>query len=85
MPLHFTEAERQALSKRLLVQPPANRAQVEAHQAAQSRLKTIEGLPIDVLETLEAIRILAEQGNLVAQALYETERIKLGIDRPRRF
>lgn len=85
MPLHLTEAERRALSNRLIVQPPASASVVETHQEVARQLKRIEGLPIDVLETLEAIRILAEQGNEVAKVLYDVEREKLGIDRPRHF
>lgn len=85
MPMTFSEAERKALSKRLLVQPPPSLDAVRQHRLIHDQLKRIEGLPIDVLETLEAIRLLAEQGNEVAKDLYDTEREKLGIDRPRHF
>lgn len=85
MPLHFTEEERRALSRRLLVQPPPSEDAVRAHQEIQRQLGRIEGLPIDVLETLEAIRLLAEQGNKVAEELYMSERERLGIDLPRTF
>ena len=40
-----------------------------------------EGIPFDVLMTLEALRQLGEQGNRVAKKLYEEERLKFGIDR----
>lgn len=85
MPFHFTPEQQRALSTRLIVQPPPTMSAIEAHQDLARQRKTIEGLPIDVLETLEAIRLLAEQGNQVAKELYEVEREKLGIDKPRHF
>jgi len=85
LPLHFSEAERRALSTRLLVQPPASMREVERHQELARQRGRIEGIPIDVLETLDAIRMLAEQGNQVAKELYMVEREKLGIDLPRTF
>ena len=42
-----------------------------------------EGIPYDVLFALEALRQQAEQGNRFARFMYEYEREKLGIDRPR--
>lgn len=85
MPFHFTPAQRAALSTRLIVQPPTTQAQVERHADIARQRRRIEGLPIDVLEALEALRLLAEQGNKVAEMLYMDEREKLGIDRPRHF
>lgn len=85
MPMTFSEEERKALSTRLLVQPPPSLDAVRQHQLMADQIKRIEGLPIDVLETLEAIRMLAESGNRVAKELYEVERERLGIDVPRHF
>lgn len=85
MPIHFSEAERRALSTRLIVQPPASAREVERHQELARQRRRIEGLPIDVLETLDAIRVLADSGNKVAQELYMVEREKLGIDLPKTF
>jgi hypothetical protein len=85
VPFHFTEEQRQALSSRLIVQPPPSAAAVERHADIARQRKRIEGLPIDVLEALEALRLLAEQGNLVARELYSIERERLGIDRPLHF
>lgn len=39
----------------------------------------IQGVPLDVLITLEAVRQLADQGNKAAKWLYETEKRKLGL------
>ena len=85
MPLHFTPEQRRALSNRLIVQPPPSLDAVAQHRLIADQRRRIEGLPIDVLETLEAIRLLAEQGNRVAKELYEEERERLGIDRPAFF
>lgn len=77
MPLNFTEQQRRMLSTRLMVQAPKGIPVAElAHQR-----RSIEGLPTDVLMTLEALLVLAEQGNEIAQNLLTTERKRLGIDR----
>lgn len=78
MPLELTkrDAKRLTLNRRML-QPPGP-SDVAPPFAAMS----MEGIPGDVLFTLEALRQLAEQGNQVAQMLYDRERDRLGIDRP---
>jgi hypothetical protein len=78
MPLEFTEEQRRALSSRLMLQPPGT-------EMARLERSRIEGIPADVLATLEAIKLLADQGNRVAQDLYMAERRRLGIDIPSRF
>lgn len=82
---HLTPAQRaQIVQGRNLIQPPgpddakAIAANMRAMSATGSRA-TIEGIPMDVLMTLEALRQLAEQGNLAAKWLYEEERVKFGI------
>ena len=85
MPFHFTTEQQQALSKRLLVQPPPSATAVEAHAFIAQQLRTIENIPIDVLECLEALRLLADDGNIAAQELYMAEREKFGIAAPRHF
>lgn len=45
-----------------------------------------EGIPVDVMFALEAVRMQAEQGNLFAKWLYEREAAALGIDvRPKKL
>lgn len=44
--------------------------------------RTIEGLPYDVLIHLEALALLAAQGNIIAADILTAERVRLGIDRP---
>lgn len=81
MPFNFTPEQRAALSNRLMIQPPENAADVREFERMRQR-RRIEGLPLDVLLTLESLKLLAEQGNRTAAALYASERIRLGIDRP---
>lgn len=82
-PFRLTEAQRQALSDSILLQKPPDAAAAETFAELQRKVKTIEGIPVDVLFTLEAIRLQAEQGNKVAEWLYWRERIRLGIDVPK--
>lgn len=84
-PFRLSEAQRQALSDTLLLQKPPSAQARETFAELMRRRKTIEGIPVDVLFTLEAIRQQAEQGNKVAEWLYWRERERLGIDRPRSF
>lgn len=81
----FTEEQRLALSTRHMVQRPPGEAAIASFAELAHRRKTIEGLPVDVLFTLEAIRLLADQGNEMAKRLYWSERVRLGIDTPRQF
>jgi hypothetical protein len=84
-PFRFTEAQRRALSTTTMLQkPPSAEARDQFLQLLERR-KTIEGIPTDVLFTLEAVRQLAEQGNMVAEQLYWSERVRLGIDVPKTF
>ncbi len=76
MPFELTEEQRKALSTRLMVQPPGT----PQHWDERKRLN---GLPFDVLLCLESLHLLAEQGNKVAEALYERERERFGLARPR--
>jgi len=82
-PFRLTEAQRQALSTTMMLQKPPDEGYANEFAAFMRRRKTIEGIPIDVLFTLEAIRMLAEQGNEVAKNLYWAERVRLGIDIPK--
>jgi hypothetical protein len=44
----------------------------------------IEGIPLDVLFALDALTLLAEQGNEIAKTIVFRERRRLGIDLPKR-
>lgn len=78
MPLFLTEKQRLRLQSRLLIQPPGPGQSLPD-------IGRIRAMPNDVLLALEALRNLAEQGNIVAQDLYMSERKKLGIDQPLRM
>jgi hypothetical protein len=69
---------------RRMVQAPTEEQQRMVAAAVGARMNNAraEGIPYDVLMTLEALRQLAEQGNRAAKWLYEQERTRLGIDRP---
>jgi hypothetical protein len=79
--LRLTRHQLEHLRTRLQVQPPGPDTNNGIAEMME-RGKRLQGIPGDVLFTLEAIRLLAEQGNAVAAELYQSERIKLGIDRP---
>lgn len=83
-PFRLTEQQRRRLSDSLLLQKPPDAPARETFEELSRRIKTIEGIPVDVLFTLEAIRLQAEQGNKVAEWLYWAERRRLGIDIPKR-
>lgn len=80
MPLELTKRDAKRLTRnRRLLQPPA------PGQPLLSTLnwRRVEGIPLDVLLTLESLRQLGEQGNEIAARIYELERDRLGIDRPK--
>jgi hypothetical protein len=79
MPLELTKRDAKRLTRnRQLLQPPAPGTPLPALTARRA-----EGIPLDVLFTLESLRQLGEQGNQIAMRIYEVERARLGIDRPR--
>jgi len=78
MPLTLTEAQRRALSTRIMLQMPREVGRDDAKFIARLVEKTLNGIPGDVLFTLDAIRLLADQGNVVAQELFEMEIERLG-------
>jgi hypothetical protein len=54
-------------------------AQVLAHRRFLEQ--TFNGIPGDVLFTLDAIRLLADQGNKIAADLFDEECVRLGLTR----
>lgn len=64
-----------------------DRVMLSRQVAESDRLDTrkrVEGLPIDVLVTLEALSLMAEKGNTLAGYILMEERERLGIDRKTR-
>lgn len=82
-PFRLTEAQRKRLSDTLMLQKPPDEQSMATFAELVRRQKRLSSLPIDVLFTLEALRLLADQGNIVAQELYWSERVRLGIDIPK--
>lgn len=79
---HLTPGQRlRVVRGRTMIQPPGpdDRQTVLANARDMTRTGTGTGIPSDVLMTLEALRHLAEQGNIAAGWLYERERERLGI------
>lgn len=71
-------AREHVLRGRAVPQPPGPEdARVVAANALNTKL--YGGQPFDVILTLEALRSLAEQGNLIAGRLYDRERERLGL------
>jgi len=85
VPFEFTEDQRARLSTRLMVQPPSALVDVQSYGRWKAAVKRVNGLPVDVLMVLEALVMLAEQGNEVAAELYYDSCTEFGITFPRRF
>lgn len=76
------------LSERF-IREARNRLFVQAPPAEELRRidlsRRIEGIPLDVLVFLDALTMLAERGNVLAERLVWDERRKWGIDVRRHF
>ena len=80
MPLEFSERERRALSTRLMVQAPPGLTPRQLKSAAAFMDRAVKGLPGDVFMALDALRLLADQGNETAKHVFDEECAKLGLD-----
>lgn len=76
-PLTLTERQQRLMESRGIMRLQPRPAGVPS---IPLDMKGREGIPFDVLFALEAVRQQAEQGNLFAQFIYETECKALGID-----
>lgn len=80
MPLHLPEHVRREFSTRLMLQlPPAALTERQKAEIRADMNRVVMGLPGDVFMALDALRLLAEQGNDVAADLFATECDKLGL------
>lgn len=82
MPLRLTRHQIAHLATRLQVQPPPPGVTLDPNPTGRVRGW---GVPRDVLLTLESLRVLAEQGNTVAEAFYLRECERFGIEPRRHF
>lgn len=83
--LSLTEHQRLHIANRLMLQLPSDATpeQIAAHRRfLEGRFN---GIPGDVLFALDAIRLLADQGNKVAIWLFDRESERLGFTRASHF
>lgn len=83
--LTLTPHQKLHLANRLMLQGPldATPAEVAAHRRSIER--NLNGIPGDVLFALDALRLLADQGNVVAADLFDREVARMGLGRVRYF
>lgn len=79
MPLDFTEQQRRQLSTRLMAQAPRDLSPAQVAAVRKDLDRRVKGLPPDVFMALDALRLLAEQGNTVARDLFMDESDRLGL------
>lgn len=80
--LKLSEKHRRLLSTRLMLQAPTGLTPRQVKAVADDLDKRIKGLPPGAFMALDALRLLAEQGNLVADTLFDQESARLGLTRP---
>lgn len=80
--LVLSEKHRRLLSTRLMLQAPTNLTPKQIKNIATDLDRRIRGLPPGAFMALDALRLLADQGNLVADTLFDMESEKLGLTRP---
>lgn len=83
--LQLTPHQRVHLQSRLMLRGPAHAtpAEIAAHQRTVAGF--LNGLPGDVLFALDALRLLADQGNEVAAYMLDRETERLGLTRPKHY
>lgn len=79
MPLDFNEGQRRVLSNKLMLQAPKDLAPSQLARIRRDLDHVVNGLPGDVFMSLDALRLLAEQGNDVAARLFFHECQRLGL------
>lgn len=85
MSLTLTPHQRLHLANRIMLQGPgdASPGEIAAHQRGLSRM--LNGIPGDVLFALDALRLLADQGNVVARDLFQSEIERMGLTQVRYY
>lgn len=82
MPLELKEHQRRLIANRLMLQLPNGVSPREVARVRADLDRRVQGMPGDVFMALDAIRLLADQGNAVAKDLFDSECAKLGLTRP---
>jgi len=80
--LVLTERQRRQLSTRLMLQLPADLSPRQIKNIATDLDRRVRGLPPGAFMALDALRLLADGGNIVAADLFDSECRKLGLTRP---
>jgi hypothetical protein len=82
---YLTPHQRAHLATRLMLKGPANATPEEIAAHRRSIDGFLNGLPGDILFALDSLRLLADQGNRVAEYLLDRETERLGLTRPKHF
>ena len=82
MPLELTPLQAAQLSTRLMLQAPRDLTPSQIAAVRRDLDRVVRGLPADVFMALDAMRLLAEQGNAVAADIFDYESRRLGLTRP---
>lgn len=85
MPFELTEAQAKAFSTRLMLQRPDffGVPEKERVKMAAELDRRVKGLPPGAFMALDALRLLADQGNVTAAFLFDRECEALGLTRPK--
>lgn len=76
------EHVRRAFSSRLMLQAPAGLSPEQIAKLARELDSVIDGLDQGAFMALDAMRLLADQGNEIAKDLFDAMSIDLGLTRP---
>ena len=80
--LRLTPQQAQQLSTRLMLQAPKHLTPRQIKAVADDLDRRIRGLPPGAFMALDALRLLADGGNAVAEFLFDHESKELGLTRP---
>jgi hypothetical protein len=83
--LTLTAHQRAHLANRVMLQGPKGLNEREIAAWRRGLEQTFNGIPGDVLFTLDSLRLLADQGNKVAATLFDAESDRLGFTRARHY
>lgn len=76
------EHVRRAFSSRLMLQAPAGLSPEQIAKVARDLDGRVDGLEQGAFMALDALRLLADQGNQIAADLFDAASIDLGLTRP---
>lgn len=80
--LKLSDEHRRLLASRLMVQAPTGLTPKQIRNVARDLDRRIRGLPPGAFMCLDALRLLAEQGNAFAADVLDIESRNLGLTKP---